>query len=266
MRIPPLWAAKCPAAASTTVRSRLVKILAVLFALGLWQVVAMLLGHDLLLVSPVKVLGRLATMWLEPGFWRPIGFSFGRIAAGFFLALALGSLLAVAAGRLPLLETFLWPFVITIKTVPVASFIIISLIWLSAGRLSSFIAFLMVFPVIYSNVLQGIKSTDVQLLELASVFRVPWRRRLPYIYLPHIRPYLISACSVALGLCWKAGVAAEVISIPTGSIGEMLYTAKIYLNTTDLFAWTVVIVLISVSFEKLFLWLLRLGFERLEGR
>ena len=226
----------------------------------------MLLGHDLLLVSPVRVIGRLAAMWREPGFWGPIGFSFGRIVGGFFLALLLGCALAVAAGRFPVLETFLWPFVITVKTVPVASFIIISLIWLSARQLSPFIAFLMVFPVIYANVLQGYKSTDGKLLEMATVFRVPWRRRLLYIYLPHFRPYLTSACSVALGLCWKAGVAAEVIGIPAGSIGEKLYTAKIYLETADLFAWTVVIVLISVLFEKLFLRLLRLGFTWLERR
>jgi NitT/TauT family transport system permease protein len=170
----------------------------------------------------------------------------------------------VAAGRVRLLEVFLWPFVVTVKAVPVASFIIISLIWLSSRQLSVFISFLMVFPVIYLNVLQGIRSADAQLLEMAAVFRVPWSRRLPYIYLPQIRPFLSSACSVSLGMSWKAGIAAEIIGIPDGSIGEKLYSAKIYLNTADLFAWTVVVVLISVLFEKLFLLLLNRGFGRLE--
>lgn len=245
-------------------RANLAKGLAVLFALSVWQVAALFLGHDLLLVSPVRVVLRLGTLWLEPDFWQTVFFTLGRIVAGFLLALSVGSALAVAAGRVRLLEVFLWPFVVTVKAVPVASFIIISLIWLSSRQLSVFISFLMVFPVIYLNVLQGIRSADAQLLEMAAVFRVPWSRRLPYIYLPQIRPFLSSACSVSLGMSWKAGIAAEIIGIPDGSIGEKLYSAKIYLNTADLFAWTVVVVLISVLFEKLFLLLLNRGFGRLE--
>jgi NitT/TauT family transport system permease protein len=240
------------------------KSLAVLFSLLIWQAAALLLDRDLLLVSPVRVLIRLSSLCLEPHFWNTIGFSFQRIVAGFLLGLVAGTVLAIAAGRSRLVEYFLWPSVVTIKSVPVASFIVISLIWLSSRQLSVFISFLMVLPVVYSNVLQGIRSADKQLLEMAAVFRVPWRRRLLYIDLPHIRPFLTSACSVALGLSWKAGIAAEVIGIPDGSIGEQLYNAKIYVDTADLFAWTVVIVAISVLFEKLFLWLLRLSFDRLE--
>lgn len=99
---------------------------------------------------------------------------------------------------------------------------------------------------------------------MAKLFRVGAGRRLLYIYLPQLRPYLITACSVALGLSWKAGIAAEVIGIPDGSIGERLYEAKVYLNSADLFAWTVVIIAVSIAFEKLFLWLLRAGYRRLE--
>ena len=240
------------------------KTAAVLFALLLWQAASMLLDQSLLLVSPIKVLERLATIWLESGFWKTIGFSLTRIISGFLLAFISGILLAVLAGRLHIAEVFLWPFVITIKSVPVASFIIISLIWLSSAELSIFISFLMVFPIIYSNVLQGIKSTDTKLIEMAQLYKVPWRRRLLYIHLPRVKPFLISACSVALGMSWKAGIAAEVIGIPDGSIGEMLYESKIYYNTGNLFAWTVIIVLISVFFEKVFLTIIRRTFEGLE--
>lgn len=93
---------------------------------------------------------------------------------------------------------------------------------------------------------------------------MPWRRRLLYIYLPQLQPFLLSACSVALGMSWKAGIAAEVIGIPSGSIGEQLYEAKVYLSTADLLSWTVVIVLVSVLFEKLFITLLKRAFAGLE--
>ena len=233
-------------------------------ALVIWQIAAVRLGQHLLLVPPLRVLSRFCELLLEPGFWETVGFSFSRIAGGFFLGLILGLVLAIAAGRLRWMELLLWPYVTTVKAVPVASFIIISLVWLSSRQLSIFISFLMVFPIVYTNVLQGVRSADTQLLEMASIFRMPWGKRLRYIFLPHLRPYLQSACSVALGVCWKSGVAAEVIGIPKGSIGERLYTAKIYLSTADLFAWTVVVVAVSVGFEKLILFLLRHGFDRLE--
>lgn len=244
-------------------KKKLQKLSAVLLALALWQAAAMALNQKILLASPLSVLARLATIWQEPAFFASIWFSFIRIVGGFSLALCLGVLLAILAGKFPILETFFWPIFTAIKSVPVASFIIISLIWLTSSELSIFISFLMVLPIIYTNVLEGIRSTDRKMTEMADVFHIPWNRRLVYIWLPQIRPYLISACSMSLGLSWKAGIAAEIIGIPDGSIGEMLYNAKAYLNTVDLFAWTVIIVVISIAFEKLFLALLRYGFRKL---
>ncbi len=122
----------------------------------------------------------------------------------------------------------------------------------------------MVTPIIYSNTLAGIGNMDQKLLEMADVFEVPFRRRLRYFHIPQVFPFFRSACAVSLGLCWKAGVAAEVIGLPQGSIGERLYQAKIYLETPELLAWTLVIILISMGFEKLFLCLLDTVSHRLE--
>ena len=176
----------------------------------------------------------------------------------------LGALLAMLAARLPLMEALLRPLMVTVKSVPVASFIILALIWLSARRLSAFIAFLMVLPIAYGNLLSGLKSTPTQLLEMARLYHVSWGRRLLYIQLPHIKPHLLSALTLALGMSWKAGVAAEVIGIPTGSIGEQLYQSKVYFDLTSLYAWTVAIVLVSVLFEKAVLLAVRLLYGRLE--
>lgn len=235
-----------------------------LLALLVWQLAAASLASSLLLVSPLRVLERLCGLVREPQFYAAVGFSFVRIVAGFLLGLGCGTLLAVAASRWHLAEVLLWPYVTVIKTTPVASFIILCLIWLDSSSLPVFISFLMVLPIVYANMLEGIRQTDQKLLEMAKLFRVGAGRRLLYIYLPQLRPYLITACSVALGLSWKAGIAAEVIGIPDGSIGERLYEAKVYLNSADLFAWTVVIIAVSIAFEKLFLWLLRAGYRRLE--
>ncbi len=206
-----------------------------------------------MLVTPFVVVKKLAALPLDAGFWSVVSFSVLRIGLGFLLALLTAMLLAAFAGRFRLVEVMLSPYISVVKSTPIASFIILCLIWLDARSLSVFIAFLIVLPVVYTNVLQGIKSTDPKLLEMAELFEVGWWRRLRYIYVPQISPYLVSACSVAIGMSWKAGIAAEVIGIPDGSIGEKLYEAKVYFSSGDLFAWTVVIVVISILFEKLFM-------------
>ena len=143
-----------------------------------------------------------------------------------------------------------------VKATPVASFIILALVWVNGSSLSVLISFLMVLPVLYSAVRTGIGSADRQLLEMAQVFRLPLGRRLRAVWLPAVLPAFRQGCSVALGICWKSGVAAEVIGLPDGSIGDALYRAKIKitLSTGELFAWT--FVLLSAVFEKLFLALL----------
>lgn len=240
------------------------KAAAVIIALAVWQAGAMLLGESLLLVTPTDVVKRLFTLLTEQDFISTAGFSFLRIVSGFLMALITGAILSAIGGRFHIVEVMLKPFIVTIKSVPVASFIILCLIWLNSKSLSIFISFLMVLPIVYTNLLQGIKSTDPKMLEMAGIFRVGWLKRLKYIYLPQIKPYLVSSCSVAIGLAWKSGIAAEVIGIPDGSIGEKLYEAKVYLSTGDLFAWTVVIVILSIIFEKLFLKLIKLLFAGLE--
>lgn len=210
-------------------------------------------GGGLLLASPVQAVRRLLELLPSPVFWRAVGNSSARIFGGFLLSCGLAlPLAALAAGR-PWLQELLAPPVAAVKATPVASFIILSLVWLDARSLSLFISALMVFPPVYLNVLEGLRGTDPKLLELARVYRIPLGRRIRGIYMPQVLPYFRSAASLALGLCWKAGAAAEVIGLPEGTIGERLYTAKIYLQTPDLFAWTAVILILAAAFERLFL-------------
>lgn len=230
------------------------KIGAVLLALVIWQVAAMYIKQSILLVSPIEVLLRMFTIWQVEGFWSSIWFTFYHIACGFLLGLLCGIILAVLAERFSILETLLWPWMATIKSVPVASFVVICLIWLSARNLSVFISFLIVLPITYQNLLTGLRARDTSMQEMTQVFQVPFYKKLKYVMIPQVRPYLLSACNVTAAMAWKAGIAAEIIGTPNGSIGKMLYLAKISLDTDDLLAWTVIIVIISVVSEKLFLW------------
>lgn len=234
-------------------KNKKIKLWVVFFWLFIWEIVSIWLGQEILLVSPVAVLKRLGSLLIEISFWQTIVFSLCRIMFGFFIAVLLGILVGGISAKFIKIQELFYPLILVMKSVPVASFVILILIWVSSENLSMVISFLMVFPVIYTNILNGIQNTNKNLLEMAQVFRVSERNKIRYIYISEVLPFFRAGCSVSLGLCWKAGVAAEVIGIPDGSIGERLYEAKVYLNTPDLFAWTIVIIVVSMVFEKIFL-------------
>ncbi len=233
-----------------------IKPWAVISLLVIWQIAAIIIDERIFLVGPVEVLISLSKLVFTIDFWASVNGSFIRIIGGFSFGVVLAAFLAVLAAKFKLVRHFLAPFMLTIKSVPVASFVILAIIWFSSQNLAILISFLMVLPIIYTSVLEGINATDKNLIEMADVFRMGKFRRVRYIYFFEVLPFFVSGVKVALGLCWKSGVAAEVIGIPDNSIGENLFNAKIFLDTSSLLAWTVVIVLISAVFERLFLFLL----------
>lgn len=244
---------------SITVRKLLHKrwlqsALAVAFWLCVWQAASAAVASSLILASPLAVLKTLAGLVPSAAFWHTVCQSTARILAGFFLGLAAGLALACLSAAFAFVRVLLHPLVLTVKSVPVASFTVLALFWLrDAANLSMLISFLMVVPVVYANTLEALLSVDAALPEMAKVFRLGAVRTARYIYAPAAAPGVRAACRVGLGLCWKSGVAAEVIGITSGSLGEMLYNAKLLLSAADLFAWTLVIILLSFGFEKLFL-------------
>ena len=234
---------------------------AVLFWLCVWQLASMLINQRILLVSPVRVILRLIELIPTEDFLASLLHSLLHITGGFLAALLAAGLLAALSARFRAASELLAPLMLAIRTIPVVSFIILALFFVSSKYLAILISFLMGLPIIYQNLLEGIRQLresqeSRQLMEMSRLFRLRPYRRMRYIILGQLMPYLRAACSSAIGLCWKAGAAAEVIGMPDKSIGEKLQQAKIYLNTPDLLAWTLVLVLVSLSFEKIFLKLL----------
>ena len=235
------------------------KLFVLCFWLLLWELISRQDTHEIYLVSPGSCLRTLIHLIITLDFWRTVASSSLRIISGFILALIAGILLAAAAFNNRLIQELISPIMKIMKAIPVASFIILALLWLnSKTNLSVLIPFMMVLPLIYTNVLQGLRSADEKLLQMAQVYRLSRVKKVQAIYIPAVLPYLISTISFGVGFCWKAGIAAEVIGIPSGSIGERLYEAKLYLMTGELFAWTLVIIVISMLFEKTVLYFLKL--------
>ena len=231
------------------------------FWLGVWHVAALWVGQELLVPAPSVVVRRLGELVVTAAFWQTVLRSCLRIMEGFLLALVVGTLLAVATTLSKGLRRLLYPLQSIIKSTPVASFIILALVWIRTDSLSVFISFLMVLPLVWGNLYQGIQKVDPKLLEMARVFHLSTAKKLRGIYFPSVLPYFMAAATTGLGFAWKAGVAAEVLGKPSGSIGTMLANAKIYLESPDLFAWTIVVILLSMVIEKGMLLLFR-AFER----
>ena len=238
---------------STIRENKLFKAGGVVFWLIIWEGASLLINEELFLPSPVRVAVRLFQLLPEASFWSAVFFTLFRILLGFLLSVLTASILASLSYRFPLVSILSSPLVKTVRATPVASIVILVLVWVHSRNLSVVISFLMVFPVVYTNILEGLVSTDKDLIEAAGVYRITRLKRIRYIYLPSLSPYIQSAISTSLGLAWKSGIAAEVIGLPDGSIGERVYEAKIYLSTPDLFAWTVVIIILAFLFERFFL-------------
>lgn len=233
------------------------KTWAIWFWLAVWTIAAHCIGQEIYLVSPARVLRTLAALVGQGAFWSAVLGSLGRILLGFLCAVAVGVALAVLTVRYRWVRQLFAPLLGVIKATPVASFTLLALVWLKTGLVPAFMAFLMVLPIVWSNVEQGIRQTDARLLEMARVYGFSAAKTLKLVVVPSVAPYFLSAFTTAMGMAWKAGVAAEVISQPINSLGRMLYQAKIYLETPELLAWTVMVVTLSVALEKGFVALLR---------
>ena len=232
-------------------------LLVIAFWVAVWQLAAVAVDQEILLVSPGGALARLGELIPTADFWGTVWHSLVRIGGGFVVASVVGVLGAAAAATSRVFDALVTPALAAIRSTPVVSFIILVLMLPIRGQLAFVISFLMVLPITYTNVLEGIRHRDPALLEVATVFRVPLIRRLSAIDVPAVLPFFIASCKIGVGLAWKSGIAAEVIGLAQGSIGERLYEAKILLSSADLFAWTAVIIALSFGFEKLVLALLR---------
>ena len=230
-----------------------------LIYLAVWEAVSLLVGKELLLPSPLSTLSRLAVLLTQGESWLYAGLTLLRIMAGYVIGVLLGILLAVLTARSAFAEALLSPLRAIVKASPVTSFILLALLWLSSNMVPLVISVLMVVPMIWTATAEAILQTDPRLIEMGKLFGLSRWKIVKKIYVPSVLPQFLAACTTALGFAWKSGVAAEIIALPKQSIGYMLYQSKLRIETPDLFAWTLMIVALSMLLE----WLLVRGMRRI---
>lgn len=227
------------------------RVLIVVCWLVIWQAAAIVIHNKILLAGPVESAKALLDMAKTADYATSVITSMGHIVAGIVMGGFLGILLGALALRFKILGDFISPIVTVLKSVPVASFVILILIWIGSDNLSTVIVTLIVFPIIYLSTTQGFSGADDDLLEMAHVYRMPLANKIRYIYIPALIPSYMGAFSVAVGMGFKSGAAAEVIGQPLLTMGNGLYRSKINLDTAEVFAWTFTIVLSAWLTEKI---------------
>jgi len=228
------------------------------FWLGVWQFAAFIVERRvgrgagaLLLPGPVSVLRTLLRLGVTLPFWKTVALSLGRILLGMLSGVTAGALLAALTAAFPWADRVVSPAIRVVRATPVTSFILLLLLWTGRDTVPVFIAALMVLPVVWDNIFRGIQAVDKRLIELSKAYRFSPLQTLRLIYLPSLKPYLAAALGSAMGLAWKSGTAAEVLCLPRHAIGTRIYQSKLYLEIPELFAWTVVVVSLSLILEHL---------------
>ena len=225
--------------------------IALVFWIVLWYLAANMVGKELILPSPFAVWHSFVNLVTTADFWKSTFLTLLRIISGYILGVLLAIILAVATCSSKLLDTLLSPVIKMVRATPVASFIILALLWMGKNMVPGLIVTLMVVPIVWENIIVQYEHVDVQLLEMAEAYRFSIWKKFRYIYVPSVLPGFMAGCVTAMGLAWKSGIAAEVLAQPSIAIGTNLYYSKIYLETADLFAWTMVVILLSLGIEKL---------------
>lgn len=234
-------------------------LLPLAFWLGVWSLAAACIGQSILLPSPLAVGRKMLQLAAGPQFWQITAASLGRIVLG----LAAGGVLGV--GLAGLTRSFRWadllisPALRVVRATPVVSFILLVLLWTRRDLVPAVIAAMMVTPVVWGGVSQGLGEVDPKLLEMAKLCRFSRWKTILLVHIPSVWPYLLSALTTGMGLAWKSGVAAEVLCTPKRAIGTQMQYARSAIDNPALFAWTILVVALSLALEGLLYALLRRG-------
>jgi len=226
-------------------------LISFLVLLAAWKVVSVIISSEIILPSPEDTTISMLKLIRTKEFFIIILSSFQRGLLGFIISFILGIFFGFLSGLSRVFRRIFEPFLSVIRTTPVITVILIALIWFKANNVPVFASFLMAFPIICTNVIEGIDNVDQKILEMAKIFRIKKSRVIKEIYIPSLVPFLAAAVSSAFGIGWKVVIAAEVLSQPKYAIGTSLQTSKIYLNINDVFAWTIYAILIGYIIERI---------------
>ena len=217
----------------------------------LWELAALIVASDHIMPGPWTTLLATLRLFTTKSFLTVVGSTVLRGLAGFAIAVVGGVLTGIAGGLSDTFHAFMEPWIVVLRSTPVVAFVLLALIWLDSDTVPVFIGILTMFPMVYLNIVEGIRSVDPKIVEMASFYNVGRRRLVREVYLPSIEPFAVSGISSAVGIGWRAIVVGEVLSVPQYGIGTVMHSAQTFLQVDVLIAWTLVTILFGALFERL---------------
>lgn len=227
-------------------------VISIIIILTIWKVSSIIIDAKVILPSPEAVIVSLYNLVTSKYFGKKVLITLMRGVTGFIISYLSGLIIGILAGIIPAFKAFIKPLLSVIKTTPVISIILLALIWFNTNNVPIFVAFLMAFPIVCTSIIEGITTVDKNLLEMAKTYKITLKKQIFHIYIPSIVPFILAGASMSLGIIWKVIIAAEVLSQPTWGIGTSLNEAKTYLMTEEVFAWTLIAILLSVASDTVF--------------
>ena len=234
-----------------TLKGILFTVAGVMLLLLLWKLIALTMGSEILMPPPESAFHRLFRMLPRASFWTALGATALRAIYGFAISFCLALGVGIAAGFWRPFRRLVQPLLSLLRAMPVMSIILLGMLWFVTDLVPVFVTFLMVFPLVCANVLEGVGQIDGKLLEMGKVYRLGRRDRLVHILLPSLVPFLLAAAQAGLGMAWKVTIAAEVLCQPRNAMGRGIQYAQLNLETAEVMAWTAAAVILSASTEKL---------------
>ena len=230
-------------------KNRIISLFSIILLISIWKIISVIYKSELILPSPESTIIATIKLFGSKNFTLVIGITILRGLIGFAISFILGVVLGVIAGINSSFNAFLKPILVTIRSTPVISLILLALIWFKVDMVPIFIAFLTMFPFICTNIIDGIKNVDHDLVEMAQVYKVSKINIIKKVYLPAITPFIFSGASSAMGIGWRAIIIGEVLSQPQFGIGTLMHTAQTYLLVNEVIAWTIIAIMLSYLFE-----------------
>ncbi|WP_147612615.1 ABC transporter permease [Treponema pectinovorum] len=240
-------------------KNRLPTLLSVIFTLALWKIFSILIGSQIILPSPEKTFFCMASLFKKVFFWQNIFFTLCRIYSAFFLTVILGVILGFFSGKSAFFNSFLAFPLSILKTTPVAALILILLFAFNSSTIPFISAILMCLPVMTECTAQGIKNDkkNIKMYEMARIFEFSKGQKFFFIFLPNFRSFFYSGLVSVFGMTWKVVAAGEIITVPKYAVGSFLYKNQIALESAQVFAMTIYLIIFSYTLESILKWILK---------
>lgn len=224
-------------------------ILGIIIFILLWFLISLKINSEIVFPNILTIIKKLIEIVLEKSFYKDLFLSLIRVFITFILSFLLSIILGILSGIFSSIRYMLMPIINFIRTIPTIPLILAAIIWFNNNTVPIFVSMLVIFPIMYDAVVNGIINVDKNLIEMSLSYNVSLKNQIKSLYIPSIKPYILTAISQSMGITWKSILAAEILALPSLGIGSKLYESHLYLDTVSLFAYCLIAVIFNGIFE-----------------